>query len=100
MRFGQWITNNNVAPVSHIKPWLYKEDGSLARWGYFAFDRRGTDLDDEGGLVSFRKRFTMGKAKSAVLRITALGVKRGMVWLIYAKNMTGAQVNELCTDKR
>lgn len=30
---------------------------------------------------------------------TALGVKRGMVWLIYAKSMTGAQVNELCRDK-
>ena len=74
MRFGQWITNNSVTPVSHIKPWLRKEDGSLAPWGYFAFDRRGTDLDDEGGLVSFRKRFTMGKAKRAVLRITALGV--------------------------
>jgi len=74
MRFGQWITNKNVTPVSHIKPWLRKEDGSLAPWGYFAFDRRGTDLDDEGGLVSFRKRFTMGKAKSVTLRITALGV--------------------------
>lgn len=30
---------------------------------------------------------------------TALGVKRNMVYLIYAKSLTGAQVNELCRDK-
>lgn len=30
---------------------------------------------------------------------TALGVKNGMVYLIYAKSMTGAEVNTLCTDK-
>lgn len=30
---------------------------------------------------------------------TVLGVKRGMVYLIYAKSLTGAQVNDLCRDK-
>lgn len=30
---------------------------------------------------------------------TVLGVKNGMVYLIYAKSLTGAQVNELCRDK-
>lgn len=30
---------------------------------------------------------------------TAIGVKRGVVYLIYAKSLTGAQVNELCRDK-
>lgn len=30
---------------------------------------------------------------------TVLGVKRGMVYLIYVKSLTGAQVNELCRDK-
>lgn len=30
---------------------------------------------------------------------TVLGVKRGMVYLIYAKSLTGAQVNGLCRDK-
>lgn len=30
---------------------------------------------------------------------TALGVKNGMVYLIYAKSLTGQQVNELCRDK-
>ena len=30
---------------------------------------------------------------------TALGVKNGLVYLIYAKNMVGAEVNTLCTDK-
>ena len=30
---------------------------------------------------------------------TVLGVKRGMVYLLYAKSLTGQQVNELCRDK-
>ena len=30
---------------------------------------------------------------------TVLGVKRGLIYLIYAKGLTGAQVNDLCTDK-
>lgn len=30
---------------------------------------------------------------------TALGVKNGLVYLIYAKSLTGAEVNDLCTDK-
>lgn len=30
---------------------------------------------------------------------TAIGVKNGMVFMVYAKSMTGAQVNALCTDK-
>lgn len=41
-------------------------------------------------------------AYSDVLRDTnhtVLGVKNGMVYLIYAKSMTGAQVNTFCRDK-
>lgn len=30
---------------------------------------------------------------------TVLGVKRGLIYLIYAKSLTGAQVNALCTEK-
>lgn len=30
---------------------------------------------------------------------TALGAKNGLVYLIYCKSMTGAQVNEFCRDK-
>lgn len=30
---------------------------------------------------------------------TVLGVKRGMVYLVYCKSMTGRQVNEFCRDK-
>lgn len=30
---------------------------------------------------------------------TVLGVKNGMVYLVYAKSMTGAQVNTFCRDK-
>lgn len=68
MKFGKWITNTHVEPISHKKPWLSK------KFGYFEFDRRATDLEDEGGLVAFRKKFTKKNAGKLYLRITALGV--------------------------
>lgn len=68
MKFGKWITNTHVEPISHKKPWQDK------KFGYFEFDRRATDLDDEGGLVAFRKNFSKAKTDKLVLRITALGV--------------------------
>lgn len=68
MKFGKWITNARVEPISHKKEWIAKA------FGYFELDRRATDLTDEGGLVAFRKRFCRESMGETRLCITALGV--------------------------
>ena len=73
MKFGKFIINCNYIKVDNNRDFLSnpkRENGM-----YFEFDRRATDLYDNGGLVSFRDRFTVPEnAKSVKLTATALGV--------------------------
>ncbi len=68
MKFGKWITNHEYANIKYERPW------ETLGFGYHEFDRRGTDLYDDGGLVSFRKSFNFSGDGRILLRITALGV--------------------------
>lgn len=72
MKFGKFIINGKYTKVNNNKPFLENKKSVDM---FFDFDRRTTDLYDNGGLVSFRDKFKVPEKVSSVkLTVTALGV--------------------------
>ena len=69
MKFGKFIMNPEHLVTDCSFPWF------KGKMGYWEFDRRGTDIYNRGGLVSFRDKFAVPEnVKSVRLTATALGV--------------------------
>ena len=70
MKFGKFIMNSGHMMTDQSFHWFKDK-----KFGYWEFDRRGADLYNRGGLVSFRDKFAVPeKVKSVKLTATALGV--------------------------
>ena len=70
MKNAKFITAKNwksFAPSSH-NPWINKQ-----------YNNRSMKLDDRGGLLTVMKKFDIANVKSAVLRITSLGLFEAMI---------------------
>ena len=73
MKFGKFIINPSYTKVDNNKPFLSQKKRENGM--YFDFDRRATDIYDNGGLVAFRDKFSVSeKTVSVKLTATALGV--------------------------